>query len=257
MPKKKKQFDFSDKKIDESLQDAQLASFPSRALAYILDLAIYHLATVFLWLLVPLGLLLLFGKKKARKKAKAISARVAQNMEYLEQHLETYSIAEPLRKQFVSSLRIYIKLAIYIPAVIFTLVGVLVLWGVVEPFGYLQFRQSISGELEHFRSLLDLTNATYFIVKFLGVLVYFSFFTWRWKGQTPGKRIMKIQTVKLNGKKITLWNAIERASGYATSTAFLLLGFFQYFWDKNHQTTHDKITETVVIKTNTLTKPTE
>lgn len=250
MPKPKKQFDFSHKKIDESLQEVQLASFSSRAFAYILDFFIYHLATLFLPLFIPLGLLFFLGKKKVRNSVRNISARVSQNMEYLERHLENYNVATPLRKQFMRSLRIYLKLVIYVPAVLFTSIGILVAWGIVEPYSYLAFRQSASSSVQNIISILDLTNATYFIVKFLGILVYFSFFTWRWKGQTPGKRIMKIQTVKLNGKKITLWHSIERASGYATSATFLLMGFFQYFWDRNHQTMHDKIAETVVVKVN-------
>lgn len=59
---------------------------------------------------------------------------------------------------------------------------------------------------------------------------------------------MKIKVVKLNGTPITLWNSFERFSGYSSSASLLLLGFLQYYWDANHQTTHDKITETIVVQ---------
>ena len=87
-----------------------------------------------------------------------------------------------------------------------------------------------------------------FFVGAFGGFAYFTFFTWKWNGQTPAKRFFRIKTAKLNGKNITFWNSLERASGYVASASLFFMGFLQYFWDKNHQTTHDKITETIVIQ---------
>ena len=40
-----------------------------------------------------------------------------------------------------------------------------------------------------------------------------------WKGQTVGKRIMKIRVLRLDGEPITWWTAFERAGGYAAGFA--------------------------------------
>lgn len=67
------------------------------------------------------------------------------------------------------------------------------------------------------------------------------------KGQTLGKRLLKIRVVRLNNKPIGLFFAFERFGGYAAGFATGLLGFFQVYWDANRQAIHDKIAGTVVI----------
>jgi len=69
-----------------------------------------------------------------------------------------------------------------------------------------------------------------------------------WKGQTVGKRLMKIRVVRLDGEPITWWIAFERAGGYAAGFATGLLGFAQVFWDANRQAIHDRIVGTVVVQ---------
>lgn len=68
------------------------------------------------------------------------------------------------------------------------------------------------------------------------------------KGQTVGKRIMKIRVVRLDGEPITWWTAFERAGGYAAGFATGLLGFAQVYWDANRQAIHDRIVGTVVVR---------
>jgi len=77
--------------------------------------------------------------------------------------------------------------------------------------------------------------------------LYFTVLTAVWRGQTPGKRLLGIRVVPLNGKPLTWWLSFERFGGYAAGFATGLLGFLQVFWDRNRQAIHDKITETVVI----------
>lgn len=69
-----------------------------------------------------------------------------------------------------------------------------------------------------------------------------------WKGQTVGKRMLKIRVLTLDGEPITWWTAFERAGGYAAGFATGLLGFAQVFWDANRQAIHDRIVGTVVVK---------
>ena len=68
-----------------------------------------------------------------------------------------------------------------------------------------------------------------------------------WKGQTVGKRMLKIRVVRLDGEPITWWTAFERAGGYAAGFAPGLLGFAQVYWDANRQAIHDRIVGTVVV----------
>jgi len=68
-----------------------------------------------------------------------------------------------------------------------------------------------------------------------------------WKGQTVGKRLLRLRVVRLDGEPITWWTAFERAGGYAAGLATGLLGFAQVFWDSNRQAIHDRITGTVVV----------
>ncbi len=78
--------------------------------------------------------------------------------------------------------------------------------------------------------------------------LYFTFFVAVWRGRTPGKRLLRIRVVRLDGKPIGWWVAFNRFGGYAASIFTGLLGFFEMFWDPNRQALHDRIAATVVIK---------
>jgi uncharacterized RDD family membrane protein YckC len=78
--------------------------------------------------------------------------------------------------------------------------------------------------------------------------LYFTATVALWQGRTPGKRLLHIRVVRLNGKPIGWWAAFERFGGYAAGVATGLLGFAQIFWDKNRQAIHDKIAETAVVR---------
>ncbi|HEX2191445.1 MAG TPA: RDD family protein [Longimicrobiaceae bacterium] len=78
--------------------------------------------------------------------------------------------------------------------------------------------------------------------------LYFTAFLALWRGQTPGKRMLGIRVVRLDGRPIGWWAAFERFGGYAASIFTGLLGFFQILWDRNRQALHDKVTETVVVR---------
>jgi hypothetical protein len=76
--------------------------------------------------------------------------------------------------------------------------------------------------------------------------VYFTVMLSWWKGQTIGKRLMRVRVLRLDGGAITWWVAFERAGGYAAGLATGFLGFLQIFWDANRQAIHDRIVGTVV-----------
>lgn len=78
--------------------------------------------------------------------------------------------------------------------------------------------------------------------------LYFTATVALFRGRTPGKRLLGIRIIQLNGKPIGWWIAFERFGGYAAGVATGLLGFAQIYWDRNRQAIHDKITETAVIR---------
>lgn len=80
------------------------------------------------------------------------------------------------------------------------------------------------------------------------IVLYFGLFTYFGKGQTPGKRLLKIRVLSLAHDHLSLWHSIERALGYGASALELGFGFLQYFIHPNKQTVHDRIAETIVIK---------
>ena len=78
--------------------------------------------------------------------------------------------------------------------------------------------------------------------------LYFTFFPMFWRGMTPGKRLLRLRVVRLDGKPIGWWVAFNRFGGYAASIFTGLLGFFEMFWDPNRQALHDRIAATVVVQ---------
>lgn len=79
--------------------------------------------------------------------------------------------------------------------------------------------------------------------------IYFTAFLALWGGRTPGKRLLGMRVVKLNGEPVGWWASFERFGGYAAGLATGLMGFAEIFWDPNRQAIHDKVAGTVVVRT--------
>jgi uncharacterized RDD family membrane protein YckC len=84
-------------------------------------------------------------------------------------------------------------------------------------------------------------------ISFLIGLIYYWFFLTRNKGQTPGKALMKLRVIKVDGSPISDSDAVIRYFGYAINS-FFLLGWAWAFFDDNHQGWHDKLAKTFVVK---------
>ncbi|MEO0368014.1 MAG: RDD family protein [Pseudomonadota bacterium] len=76
--------------------------------------------------------------------------------------------------------------------------------------------------------------------------VYFSVLTAWSNGQTIGKKLFRIQVIKIDGNYLDLWDSFGRYGGYGAGLATGLLGFVQIYWDPNRQAIQDKISETLV-----------
>jgi uncharacterized RDD family membrane protein YckC len=79
-------------------------------------------------------------------------------------------------------------------------------------------------------------------------LIYFTSSFYFWKGQTIGKRILRLRVISLYHEHLGLWHSVERSLGYYASALEGGFGFFQAFWNPNRMALHDKIGETIVIK---------
>jgi hypothetical protein len=69
--------------------------------------------------------------------------------------------------------------------------------------------------------------------------LYFTAFTAMMKGRTPGKRLLGIRVLRLDGEPMTLWASFERFGGYAAGLFTGLSGYAQVFWDRNRQAIQD------------------
>ena len=79
-------------------------------------------------------------------------------------------------------------------------------------------------------------------------IIYFIGF-WSWRGQTPGKIVMKIKIVRSDGSPLGIGRAILRYICFLLSTLIAFIGHFMIIWDSKKQGLHDKIARTCVINT--------
>lgn len=85
-------------------------------------------------------------------------------------------------------------------------------------------------------------------LRFSWAALYFTFFCAWFNGKTPGKALLGIRVIHLDGKPMTIWSAFGRYGGYGAGIATGLLGFVQIYWDPNRQAIQDKISATAVIR---------
>jgi len=64
---------------------------------------------------------------------------------------------------------------------------------------------------------------------------------------TPGKKLLSIKVVDLNGNRISFWRAVGRAAGQFLSSIFFI-GYIMAFFTKDKQALHDLMAGTLVIK---------
>lgn len=84
---------------------------------------------------------------------------------------------------------------------------------------------------------------------FIG-LVYYWFFLTRNNGQTPGKALMKIRVIKVDGSPISDSDAVLRYVGYIVNSLCIGIGWLWALLDANQQGWHDKLAKTYVVKAN-------
>lgn len=94
-------------------------------------------------------------------------------------------------------------------------------------------------------------NSSDVIVTYLFPLVATILF-WVYKSATPGKIVLFVKIVDAKtGNKPTVKQSVIRYLGYYVSLIPLGLGFFWIAWDAKKQGWHDKMANTVVIRSKT------
>ncbi len=66
-------------------------------------------------------------------------------------------------------------------------------------------------------------------------------------GRTPGKALMGLRVVTINGGRLSFIHAVLRLLGYLVSTVTLFLGFLWILIDNRRQGFHDKLARTYVV----------
>lgn len=80
----------------------------------------------------------------------------------------------------------------------------------------------------------------------LFVIGYFVFF-WTLVGFTPGKAILGIKVMRMNGAKLSFGRSLLRFFCYWISALPIFLGFLWVLWDPKRRAWHDKIAGTQVL----------
>ncbi|MGD2078680.1 MAG: RDD family protein [Chloroflexota bacterium] len=76
--------------------------------------------------------------------------------------------------------------------------------------------------------------------------IYYIFF-WTLLGQTPGKMLLGVRIVSLDGSQLTLWQSLRRYVGYYLSALALYAGYWWVLIDNRRQGWHDKLAGTIVV----------
>ncbi len=79
--------------------------------------------------------------------------------------------------------------------------------------------------------------------------LYFTFFTARRRAATIGKWLLGIRVRRLDGRPLTWWESFERFGGYLASLGTVGVGLLDFWRDANRRLAHDRISNTVVLRT--------
>ena len=93
--------------------------------------------------------------------------------------------------------------------------------------------------------------AVMILLLFLILTGYFAFFEWLWRGQTPGKRWLKLRVIREDGRPITFWESSVRnliRSFDMMPAPFYSIGLISVFSTTRDQRVGDMIAGTVVVR---------
>ena len=95
-------------------------------------------------------------------------------------------------------------------------------------------------------SLIDTLLLPFGLLSPIVSLAYFIGFA-SYRGQTPGKAIMRIKIVSITGENVTLSMIVVRTLGYVLSGVLFGLGFLMALVTRRHRSLHDLLANTHVV----------
>lgn len=118
-------------------------------------------------------------------------------------------------------------------------------------FDFAQYQQNITMAMSANPHALDnqpQTSYTWELIFEISVLIITVIFWEKWRGATPGKKLVHIKIVDAKTfEDITNKQAITRSLGYIPSTLLFLIGFLMVGFRKDKRALHDLLAATVVI----------
>lgn len=94
-------------------------------------------------------------------------------------------------------------------------------------------------------------HAILIVILFLVISGYFAIFEWIWRGQTPGKRLLKLRVIREDGRPITFWEAMVRnllRNLDMMPALFYSIGLISVFATSRDQRVGDLVAGTVVVR---------
>ena len=86
-------------------------------------------------------------------------------------------------------------------------------------------------------------------IALLGVpALYFAGFTRSRRGATPGKRLLGIRVVRLDGERLSWLESLERFVGYVHIPATAFVSLLDFWRDPNRRLPHDRTVHTAVLR---------
>jgi uncharacterized RDD family membrane protein YckC len=104
---------------------------------------------------------------------------------------------------------------------------------------------------DQFASAPKWVKAVLILIVFLIFSGYFAFFEWIWKGQTPGKRLLKLRVIREDGRPVTFWEAAVRnllRTLDMMPAPFYSIGLISVFVSLSDQRVGDMVAGTVVVR---------
>ena len=124
-----------------------------------------------------------------------------------------------------------------------TFIIVSILGGILAGTGHLFGDDSVAGSI-----MIAFTVVTVVPLYLLGPTLYFALFESSEFQATPGKMVLSLRVVDVEGQRISFWRSVGRNLGKIVSGMILYIGFAMAGWTQRKQALHDMMADCLVIR---------
>jgi len=143
--------------------------------------------------------------------------------------------------------------AFFIDVFIISMILITISWFISTSIKLFQLNSLVHSFSKSFPIIITIEEILFnpITASLFSLLIIFSYniFFWTFSGSSPGKSIMGIRIVPLNGNKISILRGLIRYIGYYISAIPFGLGFLWAIIDDRRMGWHDKISQTCVVYT--------